>query len=230
MRIRKKKWARNVIDTSRQIININKLDLDFDLNLNASKSDTKKFDPEKYFGNNNPVCVELGCGKGKFINQMAAECPDKNFIAIEKYFDIIAMGVRRANNSLSNLAFIMDDIKNLEKYFFDAKINSLYINFCDPWPKNKHAKRRLTHKNFLDIYKKLLAPGAGIYLKTDNQNLFEFSLNEFSDNGFRLKNIFFDLHNKKICDNNINMRIKTEYEEKFLGLGMPIFYCEAYLI
>ena len=221
MRIRKKKWAKDVISNSKQIISFNNIDLD---NL-----DKKNLDLEKYFGNKNPICVEIGCGKGKFINRMAFECQNKNFVAIEKYFDIIATGVRRANNSFSNLVFIMDDIKNLEKYFFDGQINSLYINFCDPWPKSKHAKRRLTHKNFLDIYKKLLAPGAKIFFKTDNQDLFKFSLDEFINNGFELKNIFFDLHKEKICDNNINMRIKTEYEEKFLSLGLPIFYCEAYL-
>ncbi len=205
MRIRKKKWAQNEIDNSKLIINEN-----FDGNW------------EKYFGNKNKICVEIGCGKGKFINVMAQKFPDKNFIAIEKYLHIIAMGVRRANNFLPNLAFIIDDVINIEKYFSAVKIDSLYINFCDPWHKKRHAKRRLTHKNFLDIYKKILADNGKIYFKTDNVPLFEFSLNQFCEDGWKLKNISFDLH-KTNFDN-----VTTEYEEKFSALGMPIFYCEAF--
>ena len=205
MRIRKKKWAQNEIDNSKLIIN-------------------EKFDGnwEKYFGNKNKICVEIGCGKGKFINAMAQKSPDKNFIAIEKYLHIIAMGVRRANNFLPNLAFIINDVVNIEQYFHDVKIDSLYINFCDPWHKKRHAKRRLTHKNFLDIYKKILADDGEIYFKTDNAPLFEFSLNQFCEDNWKLKNISFDLH-KTNFDN-----VTTEYEEKFSALGMPIFYCEAF--
>lgn len=207
MRIRKKKWAPNEIAASNQIIG---------KNFNG--------DWKNYFGNQNQICLELGCGKGKFINEMAKKFPDKNFIAVEKYLHIIAMGVRRSGNSLANLAFIIDDVKEIEKYFSHAQISRMYINFCDPWHKKRHAKRRLTHKNFLDVYKELLLPGGMICFKTDNLPLFEFSLNQFSNNSWGLKNILFDLH-KTNFDN-----VTTEYEEKFSGLGMPIFYCEAFPI
>lgn len=206
MRIRKKKWAENEIANSNLVINEN------------FNNDWKN-----YFGNENEICLELGCGKGKFINEMAQKFPGKNFIAVEKYFHIIAMGVRRANNSLKNLVFIIDDISHIEKYFSKTKVSCIYINFCDPWHKKRHYKRRLTYKDFLDVYKKILIPGASIYFKTDNLPLFEFTLNQFSDNSWKLKNITFDLH-KTNLDN-----ITTEYEEKFSNAGMPIYYCEAIL-
>lgn len=207
MRIRKKKWATNEIETSNFVI-----DQNFDC------------DWQKYFGNENEICLELGCGKGKFINEMAAKFPNKNFIGLERYLHIIAMGVRKANNSFNkNLGFIIDDVNNLEKYFANTKVSCIYINFCDPWHKKRHAKRRLTYKFFLDKYKKILAPGGKIYFKTDNLPLFEFSLNQFCDDNWHLKNITFDLHKTNLEN------ITTEYEEKFSSMGMPIYYCEASL-
>lgn len=207
MRIRKKKWARTVFFESERIIG-------------------KDFDGawEKYFNNENDICVELGCGKGKFITRNALEFKGKNFVAVEKYLDIIASAVKKAEDyDLRNVFFIMDDIKNLEKYFLRPQVSELYINFCDPWPKNKHIKRRLTHKTFLDMYKKILLPEGRIFFKTDNKNLFDFSLKEFANNGFKLGRVLFDLHKEKPEVNNI----ETEYEEKFMRLNMPIFYCEA---
>ena len=209
MRVRKKKWAISEIEKSTQVIR-----QDFDGNW------------REYFGNQNKICLELGCGKGKFINKMAEMFPEKNFVAIEKYLHVIATGVRKASNSRQNLAFAIDDIKNIEKYFSKSKVSCIYINYYNPWHKKRHAKRRLTHRNFLDIYKKILEPNGKIYFKTDNLPLFEFSLNEFSDNNWHLKNISFDLHKSSLNDNNI----MTEYEEKFSNLGMPIYYCEAHLI
>ena len=207
MRIRKKKWTQNVFLESNKII-----DKDFDGNW------------EKYFNNENDICLELGCGKGKFITRSALEFKDKNFVAVEKYLDIIASAMKKANDyDLRNVFFIMDDIKNLEKYFLRPQVSGLYINFCDPWPKNKHTKRRLTHRTFLDMYKKILLPEARIFFKTDNRNLFDFSLKEFANNGFKLNRVCFDLHKENSDINNI----ETEYEEKFMRLNMPIFYCEV---
>ena len=210
MRVRKKKRTADVLNSIQKIISA-----DFD------------FDWEKYFGNEKKICLEIGCGKGKFINQIALEFKDKNFVALEICPDIIISAIEKAEkNNLTNIFFIVDDVRNLEKYFLCGQVSELYINFCDPWPKKRHAKRRLTHKNFLDIYKKILAPTGKIFFKTDNKDLFDFSLNEFAANGFELKNICYDLNKKNPGIKNI----ETEYEEKFLILNMPIFYCEAFLL
>ena len=209
MRVRKKKRTVDVLKNSQRIIST-----DFNVEW------------EKYFGNGKNICLEIGCGKGKFINQMALEFKNKNFVAMEICPDIVISAIEKAEkNNLTNIFFIVDNAKNLEKYFLRGQVSELYINFCDPWPKKKHAKRRLTHKNFLDIYKKILMPTGKIFFKTDNKDLFDFSINELLANGFGLKNVCNDLHKKNSGIENI----ETEYEGKFLILNMPIFYCEAFL-
>ena len=209
MRVRKKKRTVDVLKNSQRIVST-----DFNVEW------------EKYFGNGKNICLEIGCGKGKFINQMALEFKNKNFVAMEICPDIVISAIEKAEkNNLTNIFFIVDNAKNLEKYFLRGQVSKLYINFCDPWPKKKHAKRRLTHKNFLDIYKKILMPTGKIFFKTDNKDLFDFSIKEFLTNGFGVKNICNDLHKKNSGIENI----ETEYEEKFSILNMPIFYCEAFL-
>ena len=209
MRVRKKKRTVDVLKNSQRIVST-----DFNVEW------------EKYFGNGKNICLEIGCGKGKFINQMALEFKNKNFVAMEICPDIVISAIEKAEkNNLTNIFFIVDNAKNLEKYFLRGQVGELYINFCDPWPKKKHAKRRLTHKNFLDIYKKILMPTGKIFFKTDNKDLFDFSIKEFLTNGFGIKNICNDLHKKNFGIENI----ETEYEGKFLILNMPIFYCEAFL-
>ena len=192
--------------------------------------DIRITDPENYkgkwnevFGNDNPIHVEIGCGKGSFIVGMAKMYPDVNFIAIEKVEDVIVMAMEKAiGNEIENVRFMDLDAERIEEFFEKGEIQRIYLNFSDPWKKGKQAKRRLTHKNFLDRYKKVLNSGDYIWFKTDNQKLFEFSLNSFCAEGFKLRNITLDLHNSDFEGNVI-----TEYEQRFMDLGQPIYRLEA---
>jgi len=178
----------------------------------------------EFFGAQRPLHVELGTGRGKFITGMAEVNPDVNFIGIELKEEVLLRAVKRARDKkLHNVAFIAGNGARLPEYFRAGELERIYINFCDPWPKNRHAKRRLVHRGFLEIYKDLLSEKGEIHFKTDNEKLFEFALNEFSDSGFRLRNISLDLHSSGIEGN-----VTTEYEERFAALGMKIYRCEAY--
>ncbi|MDD3766783.1 MAG: tRNA (guanosine(46)-N7)-methyltransferase TrmB [Eubacteriales bacterium] len=175
------------------------------------------------FGNENPIHLEIGCGKGAFVAEMARRNPDINFIAIEKFLDILVLAAEKGKeNALSNVRYIVGDATFLTEIFASGEVQRIYLNFSDPWPKTKHAKRRLTHKNFLDLYRRIMDEDAWIHLKTDNKRLFEFSLNSFCDNDFRLKNITLDLHNSKFEGN-----VMTEYEKRFSESGQPIYRLEA---
>lgn len=177
----------------------------------------------KLFGNDNPIHIEIGCGKGNFITQMAKKYPDINFIAIEKVEDVIVMAMEKAMAAeLKNVLFMDMDAQKIEDVFELGEIRRIYLNFSDPWKKNKQAKRRLTHKNFLDRYKKVLREGDYIWFKTDNRKLFEFSLNSFCAENFKLENITLDLHNSNFKDN-----VVTEYEQRFIDEGAPIYRLEA---
>ena len=192
--------------------------------------DIRITNPENYkgkwheiFGNDNPIHVEIGCGKGSFVAGMAKLYPDVNFIAIEKVEDVIVMAMEKAiDNEIENVRFVDLDAERIEDFFEKGEIERIYLNFSDPWKKNKQAKRRLTHKNFLDRYKKVLNSGDYIWFKTDNRKLFEFSLNSFCEEGFKLKNITLDLHNSGFEHN-----VVTEYEQRFIDLGQPIYRLEA---
>lgn len=187
-------------------------------------------EPEKYkgnwnelFGNDNPIHIEIGCGKGSFVCGMAQKYPEVNFIAIEKVEDVIVMAMEKAMGlGLENVRFMDMDAEKIDEFFGKGEISRIYLNFSDPWKKNKQAKRRLTHKNFLDRYKKVLNNGDYIWFKTDNRQLFEFSLNSFAAENFKLENITLDLHNSRFEGNVI-----TEYEQRFLDLGQPIYRLEA---
>ena len=208
MRIRKKPWAESELSTNAYIV---------------QKPESLKGKWSEYFGNDNPIYIEIGCGKGRFISGTAKATPDVNFIGIERDKSVSAVAVRRLVEDIKNIAFICADAGALENYFDVGEIKRIYLNFSDPWPRKKWAKRRLTHKNFLDAYKKVFGETGEIFMKTDNKGLFEFSLNELSDNGWRLHNISFDLHNSEFEGN-----IMTEYEEKFSSEGLPIYRLEAY--
>ncbi len=180
------------------------------------------------FGNDNPIYIEIGSGKGRFISEMARLYPEVNFIAIDVIPDVILMGLEKtAAGEYSNLRFIISDAATLSECFAEGEIARIYLNFSDPWKKKKQAKRRLTHSNFLNVYKKFLIKGGSICFKTDNRGLFEFSLNSISaDRDFQMSNISLDLHNSDFEGN-----VMTEYEQKFSEQGMPIYRLEAkYLI
>ena len=177
----------------------------------------------EFFGNDNDIYIEIGCGKGRFITETAKLNPDKNYIAIEKVEDVIVMAMEKATAAeLTNVIFVDMDAEKIEDIFEKGEIKGIYLNFSDPWKKNKQAKRRLTHKNFLDKYKNVLNEGDYIYFKTDNRALFEFSLNSFAEENYKLENITLDLHNSKFKGN-----IMTEYEQRFAEQGMPIYRLEA---
>lgn len=175
------------------------------------------------FNNENPIHIEIGCGKGQFICQMAEIHPDINYIAIDVVPDVLVVALEKATSKeIENVRFIIADAAKLFDYFEFDEVKQIYLNFSDPWKKSKQAKRRLTHKNFLDVYKKLLKQGNLICFKTDNKPLFEFSLNSFAAENFKLQNITFDLHNSKFEGN-----VMTEYETRFSEQGLPIYRLEA---
>ena len=154
---------------------------------------------------------------------MAKLLPNVNFLAIEKNSDVLLMAAEKIKNeNLKNVKFVRGDAAFLNEFDSKTKCDRIYINFCDPWHKSGHKKRRLTYKTFLEMYKKLLKRGGELHFKTDNAPLFEFSLNSFADFGLRLKNITLDLH-KSGFENNV----VTEYEKAFSDKGQPIYRCEA---
>ncbi len=178
---------------------------------------------QSIFGNTNPIHLEIGCGKGDFVTGMAELYPDINFVAIEKVEDVLVMAMEKvARANLPNVKFISADAEKIEDVFEKGEISRIYLNFSDPWKKNKQAKRRLTHKNFLDRYKKVLNEGDYIWFKTDNKALYEFSLNSFAQENYKMRNITFDLHSS-----NFEGNVMTEYEKRFTELGMPIYRVEA---
>lgn len=177
----------------------------------------------KRFGNDNPIHIEVGTGKGKFITTLAEQNPDKNYIAMEIKEEVLLHAVYKAKEKgLTNILFIWGDVKMLPEYFNVAELSRIYINFCDPWPKNRWSKRRLTHSDFLNIYRNVLDEKGEIHFKTDNEKLFEFSLNEIAENDWKLKNISLDLANSNFEEN-----VTTEYEDKFMAQGMKIYRLEA---
>ena len=175
------------------------------------------------FGNDNPIHLEIGCGKGKFVSEMACNNPDINYIAVDLFADVLVLAMEKAKaTEVDNVRFFIGNAAKLADYFEYNEIERIYLNFSDPWKKKKQAKRRLTHKNFLDVYKQILKNGNKICFKTDNRDLFEFSLNSFAEENFKMNNITLDLHNSDFEGN-----VMTEYETKFSEMGMPIYRLEA---
>lgn len=180
---------------------------------------------EKLFGNSNPVYLEIGAGKGRFCCELATREPGINILAVERSSNVIVDAAEKAVAlGLKNVTLLRCDAEYLEKYIPEKSVAGIYLNFSCPFPKKSYAAHRLTHRKFLEIYKKLLAPGAGIFQKTDDREFFEFSIEEFSESGFVLKNVSLDLHKSDFEGN-----IMTEYEKRFSELGQPIYRLEAYL-
>ncbi|PGT91167.1 MULTISPECIES: tRNA (guanosine(46)-N7)-methyltransferase TrmB [Bacillaceae] len=209
MRLRNKPWAGEFI---------------------AEHSDYAISNPENYkgkwhevFGNQNPIHIEVGTGKGQFLAGMSQQNPNINYIGIELFDSVIVAAIQKAvDKQLSNFKLLNVNAKNLTEYFDQGEIDRVYLNFSDPWPKVRHAKRRLTYKSFLQMYESVLVKGGEIHFKTDNQGLFEYSLISFSEYGLRLKYISLDLHKSDFEGN-----VMTEYEEKFSEKGQRIYRVEA---
>lgn len=174
---------------------------------------------EEYFKNNNPIYVEIGTGKGRFITTLAQNNPDINYVGIEKYSSVLIRALEKQQElQLSNLIFIRMDAENVKDIFEKEEIDKIYLNFSDPWPKDRHAKRRLTSKEFFARYNNILKADGVVEFKTDNRPLFDFSLEQVPEAGWNLVAHTFDLHNSPMNEGNI----MTEYEEKFSSMGNPI--------
>lgn len=219
--MRKKKYLEERLQAVKDNLII--IDRD-DRNFNTEVNNEDLFDFKEIFGNNNPVQLEIGCGKGQFACEIAKRNPDINFIAVEKSANVIVSGCEKAKEQgISNLVFVKCSAEYLKCYLPKKSIDRLYLNFSCPFPKKKYANHRLTAKPFLEIYKEFLKRDAEIHFKTDNRGLFEFSIEQLSGGGFLLKNISLDLHASDFEGN-----IVTEYEQKFSSLGFPIYRLEAY--
>ena len=172
------------------------------------------------FGNDNPIQIEVGMGKGRFIMELAQQNPDINYIGIERYSSVLLRGLqKRAQLELNNIYFMCIDAKNMADYFAPGEVDKIYLNFSDPWPKDRHAKRRLTSEGFLNLYHTILNPDGYIQFKTDNRDLFDFSV-ETAENSpiWNIKELTYDLHHSEFLQGNI----MTEYESKFVAEGKPI--------
>lgn len=180
---------------------------------------------KNYFGNDCPIHVEFGCGKGGFITELARRNPDVNYIAVEKAETVVYKACKKANSEEdvpNNLRFLFFDVVNCKEIFNEGEVDRIYLNFSDPWPKKRHANRRLTYRDFLDRYAYVLQKKGEIHFKTDNKGLFASSIEEFSLRGWQMKNVTLDLHQSGMEDN-----IMTEYEKKFSELGYTINRLEA---
>lgn len=176
---------------------------------------------EVSFDRNLPLHIEIGMGKGDFILNMAINNPDINFIGIEKYSSVASIAIKKIRDyNLPNLKIIISDVVNLEDLLF-KKVSVIYLNFSDPWPKDRHAKRRLTSENFLKLYDNLFKDKCVIFQKTDNDNLFSYSLDSLKNYGYLIEEVSYDLHSTNIFN------IMTEYEKKFSEQGIKIKYLKA---
>lgn len=175
----------------------------------------------EFLGNSNPIHIEVGMGKGRFIMDLAALNPDINYIGIERYTSVLLRAVQKMEeNPLPNVHFLCIDAATLPEIFGKGEVERIYLNFSDPWPKDRHARRRLTSHEFLDRYDQFLSTDGRIEFKTDNQDLFTFSLQEIEESDvWHLDASTRDLHNDAILNES---NVMTEYEEKFSSLGNPI--------
>ena len=208
MRMRKKKHGAERIEACAHLL--------------ITPNEEIKADLQSAFTEKKPIHLEIGCGKGNFAVGMAAQHHDVNFIAMEKIADVACLALEKAARSADerpdNLRFLIGNAENLTEWLPPHSVDCLYLNFSDPWHKARHAKRRLTHRDFLARYREVLKPGGVLRLKTDNVNLFDFSLEEFAAMGLEMTDLTRDLHNSPLAEGNI----MTEYEKNFSEKGFPI--------
>ncbi|MCP3762448.1 tRNA (guanosine(46)-N7)-methyltransferase TrmB [Domibacillus sp. A3M-37] len=209
MRLRNKPWAREKINAYPQYI--------------IPQPEEAKGRWNEFFGNDNPIHIEVGTGKGQFVTGMAKQNPHINYIGIEMYESVIITALDRLIEAdLPNMKLLDVDGAKLMNYFEKGEVSRVYLNFSDPWPKTRHAKRRLMYKTFLSLYESIMPDDGEVHFKTDNQGLFEFSLKSFSEYGMLLTFVSLDLHNSGYEGN-----VMTEYEEKFSAKGQRIYRSEA---
>lgn len=173
------------------------------------------------FGNDNPIYLEIGCGKGQFIRENALRYKERNYIAIEGHESVVLRALSKAEeSSLINIRFVTEYVQSLDEFFEPGELAGIYLNFSDPWPKERHAKRRLTYGKRLMQYMETLREGGFVQFKTDNDGLFEFTLEQIEECGLEQAAMTRDLHNSELAEGNIT----TEYEDKFSGIGKNINY------
>lgn len=213
MRLRNKPWAKDFMGEHQDVLIL--------------EEEGKNINWKEIFGNEQPIHVEVGTGKGQFVIGMALANPDINYIGVEHFDNVIVSALEKVieADKPSNLRLIRGNGANLEQLFGAGELDRVYLNFSDPWPKTRHAKRRLTHESFLARYEKVLKAKGEIHFKTDNRKLFEYSLVSMSTYGMQLLDVSLDLHAEMPEDN-----IMTEYEEKFSAKGQPIYRLEAVYI
>ena len=172
------------------------------------------------FGNENPIEIEIGMGKGRFIMELAARHPNINYVGIERYPSVLLRGLqKRADLELNNIYFMCVDAKNLAEIYAPGEVEKIYLNFSDPWPKDRHEKRRLTSEDFMAVYNQILRPDGVVEFKTDNRGLFDYSLEAIPKAGWKIADYTYDLHHSEMGIGNV----MTEYEEKFSSKGNPIY-------
>ncbi|MDF2854455.1 MAG: tRNA (guanine-N7)-methyltransferase [Neobacillus sp.] len=209
MRLRNKPWAKEKIEQHPQYI--------------VANPELHKGNWQEVFNNNQPIHIEVGTGKGRFVTEMAKANPNINYIGIEKYDSVIVIALDLLiEANLPNLRLLNVNADELDKYFAKNDVDRVYLNFSDPWPKSRHEKRRLTYKDYLKSYEDIMVDKGEIHFKTDNQGLFEYSLKSFSAYGLLLTFLSLDLHNADFEGN-----IMTEYEQKFSEMGNRIYRCEV---
>lgn len=206
MRLKHVKGAEEYISASEQVVQ----------DFKDHKGEWKSTFPNS----NNPLHIEVGMGKGRFIMELAQKNPDINYIGIEKFSSVLIRAVQKNEElQLTNLKFIRMDATEIEDVFGEGEIDRIYLNFSDPWPKDRHAKRRLPSRQFLGKFSHILADKGTIEFKTDNQDLFAFALEEVEPGGFKMLAVTHDLHNDPVMNEG---NIMTEYEERFSSMGNPI--------
>ena len=209
MRVRNRKGATELLETNPQYVVLNPEDA--------------KGKWHGIFGNDNPIHIEVGSGKGAFITGMAKANPEINYIGIDIQKSVLSYALDKVLEAdVPNIKLLWVDGDSLTNYFEDGEIDQLYLNFPDPWPKKRHEKRRLTYKSFLDTFKQILPEHGEIHFKKDNRGLFEYSLVSFSQYGMNLKGVWLDLHASDFEGN-----VMTEYEKKFSSKGQVIYRVEA---
>lgn len=176
----------------------------------------------KFWQNNHPIHLEVGMGKGMFLMEMSQRRPENNYLGMELYDSVLLRAIQKRQTMekpMENLYFLCADARMLPDIFAEKEIQKIYLNFSDPWPKARHSKRRLTSRQFLERYKQILSPDGTVEFKTDNLDLFEFSLQEVRESGWTLISHTYDLHKDQQMNQN---NVMTEYEEKFSSMGNPI--------
>jgi len=223
LRFRKRKWSDEILTEFEDIILSNEI-------AKYKGRWNEVFSGEDAIPSALPLYLEIGTGKGKFISEIAADNFDKaNFVGLEAKAGVLYLAAKKIMaRELTNVKLLTFDAENIIDLFAYGEVDRIYINFCDPWPKKRHAKRRLTYRDFLEKYKIILCFGGEIFFKTDNEELFEFSLNEVSNFGAQIKNISLDLY-RNDGQSSYAENVMTEYETKFNALGQKIYRAEFVL-